>query len=82
MSTVVLSPQTLEILEKRLNVNDVKDIVDRDFSDLTENNDVNRKEAEIYSQRNRGSVRLSRGLFRTITEQNLFYKQVKNLLLP
>lgn len=82
MSTVVLSPQTLEILEKRLNVNDVKDIVDRDFSDLTENNDVNREEAEIYSQRNRGSVRLSRGLFRTITEQNLFYKQVKNLLLP
>jgi hypothetical protein len=82
MTTEVLSPLTLRILETRLKVNDVKDTIDWDFNELSLSNDVNREKVEIYSQRNRGSVRLARGLFRTVSEQNSFFEKVKRMVLP
>ncbi len=65
---LTLSEETEKIICKRLKINNLEDVVDQDYPDITPDDDVDREATRLYSSRNRGSVRISRGLFHTMRE--------------
>ncbi len=73
-----LNPKAEQLIINLLGLNTIDDIIDTPFSDThPPKNDQERTKAMRYSNRYRGSVRLTQGLF--YTEQELESKREKAL---
>lgn len=77
-----VSDSAKSIVCRALNVNDFKQIVDRDFQSLDSDHDVDRTKVGRYADRNRGSIRLNAGKFYTAHEFEERVRRVKKLKLP
>lgn len=82
MATIV-SEATKERLFARLGVSSFAEVLDRDYSELSRDHDVDREtHTKLYANQSRGSVRLASGRFYTIKEHEERVARVKNQKLP
>lgn len=66
-----------------LGISALSEVLDRDFQDITPSQDISRdKVSGLYSDRNRGSVRLNSGRFYTASEFEARIDRVSALPLP
>ncbi len=79
---IVLSDKAREVLLRTLAVSSLAEVLDRDYGEITPENDVVPEQVEKYSRHFRGSVRLSRGLFATASEAAARIGKAKALDLP
>lgn len=78
-----LSSQSVEILCNTLGVSSLDELMDRDFQDITPEQDVDRETVgRTYGSLIRGSVRLARGLFYTASEHAERVQRVNAMKLP
>lgn len=78
-----LSEQSVEILCSTLGVASLDELMDRDFQDITPEQDVDRETvARTYGSLIRGSVRLGKGLFYTASEHAERVRLVNAMKLP
>jgi hypothetical protein len=63
-----LNSNSIGIIFDVLDVKNVEEILEKDFADITEQNDIEREKATLYSSLVRGSARLNRGLYYTTKE--------------
>lgn len=77
-----VSDRARQIVCRELDIDDFKEIVDRDFQPLDTTQDVDRAKVGRYADRNRGSVRLNAGKFHTAQEFEERIRRVQNLKLP
>lgn len=75
-----LSEQTKNILRKALDVEDLREVIDRPFSELP--NDVGYEELAAYTSRGRGSVRLATGRFFYPKGSKEWAETVRKMELP
>jgi len=80
--TLSISRNARNTLLKNLGIRNLIDIMDRNFLELDEAHDIDRKKAARYSNRNRGSVRVNTGRFYTVKEHQRRIKKAKQLKLP
>lgn len=80
--TSYLSDKTKAVLMGVLGVSKLEDVLYKDFQDISVSCDVIRKQAELYSDRNRGSVRLNAGRYYTAGEFQERVQQAKFIPLP
>lgn len=71
-----------EIILDALKLQSLDQVLDRDYADLSINNDSDREQAKKYSNRFRGSVRLVRGKFYTEEEIRQRRNRIDSLKLP
>lgn len=77
-----ISNKTKKALLKALNLEHLVEIMDRDYTDIDEEHDVDREKAMCYASRNRGSVRINTGRFYTAKEYSTRIAQARRLKLP
>lgn len=77
-----LSDKTKAVLIGVLGVSKLEDVLHKDFQDISAGCDVDKKQAELYSDRNRGSVRLNAGRYYTASEFQDRIQQAKFIPLP
>lgn len=77
-----ISHQTKRILLNALNLGHLVEIIDKDYTDIDEKNDIDHKKAVRYAGRNRGSVRINTGRFYTMKEYSDRILRAKKLKLP
>jgi len=79
---ITISPETEEILCRALGCKRLLDVMDRDYADFSETQDVDREKIMRHAKRNRGSIRISKGRFYTLKEYAERIHRVKKLRLP
>ncbi len=70
------------ILCETLNLNNIDSAIDKDYKDLTINNDIDKEKSRLYSTRIRGSVRIGTQRFYTLKEYNERKKNIESFKLP
>lgn len=79
----LISDTTKTTVCRVLGVSSLTEVIDRDFLDITDEYDASRQMIlGLYSDRNRGSVRLNSGHFYTSSEYTDRVNRVKALHLP
>ncbi len=82
MKTIKLADRTIKTLSSALGVKKLKDVMNKEYLDITPSKDVDRKKAQLYAGRNRGSVRLNAGRYYTAKEEEERAERIKSLKLP
>lgn len=77
-----LTEKSADLIAKRLKVSNVDRLICRDYALISKDNDVNHSDAEKYSKKYRGSVRISKGVFYTFSEYDDFVATAKATQLP
>ncbi len=77
-----LDSSSIEIILNTLDAKNIDEVIDRDFADIDEQNDVDRNKVDLYSPLARGSIRLIRGLFYTVKEYEQRRKAIAAIKLP
>lgn len=77
-----LKESTKEILKEELKLDKLTDILDKEYPDITVQNDIDRKKTKRFSNHIRGSIRLKHGLFYTVREFKDWTNKVKHIKLP
>lgn len=80
--SINLAKKTRETLCKALGVSDLTQVMDRDFKNISRENDINREKVALYADRNRGSVRLNSGRFYTAKEYEERIRKTNSRALP
>lgn len=80
--SISLSQKARDLVRRAIGVQNTDDLLDRDYQDITTDNDVDRDKTEKYADRNRGSVRLNTGRFYTAREFDERIETVKRISLP
>lgn len=78
MEMCYLTFKTKNIIKKRLKIEDVADVLDRDYSEQK----IDREKVSRFQKMVRGSLRLRLGLFRTQEEGLELIERAKSLKLP
>lgn len=79
---IQVSGRTKEVICKTLNIKNLKDVIDRSYGGFSIKNDVDREKTVLYSDSNRGSIRLNTGRFYTASEHEERINRAKKLKLP
>jgi len=82
MTSFELSGATQQALIRTLSISRIEDVLDMEFRVPSEDFDVSREKAAVYSNLNRGSVRLNSGKFYTFGEFRERVARVKAMPLP
>lgn len=77
-----LTEKSADLIAKRLKVSDVDKLISRDYEIISKDNDINHSDAEKYSKKYRGSVRISNGKYYTFSEYDDFVNNAKAIHLP
>lgn len=78
----LLTEKSMQLIQDRLKAKDKVELVTRKYSKTATDVDFCREDAKKYANRNRGSVRIFRGNFRTLSEQEEYVKDTLALELP
>ena len=77
-----LKKSTKDVLKEELKLDKLADVLDREYLDITVQDDIDRNKTERFSKHIRGSVRLNRGMFYTAREFEDWTNKVKHIKMP
>ena len=80
--TIRVSEKTRDIVCKSLNINCLAEIINRSYSGFSSTDDIDREKIALYSDCNRGSIRIITGRFYTAQEYDERVKRVTRMKLP
>ena len=79
---IQLNSKSEEIIKDTLKINNLNEVLHREYKDTNDEDSKIRKKHNIYSKRIRGSVRLGRGQFYTNDEFDERVKRSMEVKLP
>jgi hypothetical protein len=82
MENILLTQKAIDIIKKSIGVNNLSEVLDKEYKDISEINDIDKKRVKLYSNKIRGSVRLGSLNFLTIKEFNERADRILNAQLP
>lgn len=80
--TIRVSETTRDIVCKSLDIDRLSAVIDMSYKGFSTTSDVDREKTRLYSDSNRGSVRLNTGRFYTVKEYDERINRIKNMKLP
>ena len=79
---IILNEHSEEIIRKRLGVENLDELINRDFKDINIDNDIDREEVKKYFPRILRDLRLALGYFMTYKERESWKERASKIKLP
>ncbi|MFZ4524293.1 MAG: hypothetical protein ACOYOE_01765 [Chlorobium sp.] len=80
--TIRVSETTRNIVCESLDIDRLSEVIDMSYGGFSTTADVDREKTKLYSDSNRGSVRLNTGRYYTAKEYEERINRIKNMKLP
>ena len=82
MKPIKLQASTLKAIRDRLKLNDLNDVLTKDFPDRLKQQKVDREKASVFAAKYRGSVRLRSNRYLSEEESEERRNHILNIELP